>query len=146
MSATTLAMLAPLWARYAQLQAYMLSARGRLSLTPGATTAGLPTLQNLVDRLGPNGTSGESLMRGSLTPAQWLAQAKTAWDGITAQLEESARNNPYSRAWEELVIPTAQEFAAETRANVDAFREGAVPALIALAVIFVAFTVLRVSR
>lgn len=146
-SATTLAQLPLLWARHKQLEAYANLASVQLAATLGASSDGMRSLRQLVARLGPNGESGRAVLDGRLSPQRWVASAQVVWDGITEQLRQGDKDAvSAARVWDELVLPSAADFAAGAKDVAQGVRDGFLPTLALVVVGLVAWAVLRVTR
>lgn len=144
MNPSTLAQTAALWVRHRQLEAYYLSALGFIASVRGETS-GLKSIRPVIDRLSPSGEWGSKVGSG-VTPEAWLASAKEAWLGITAQVENAKGDNLYTRAWEQIVVGSVTDTVTAVRTTAAAVEAGWKPAAVLVVVALVALAVIKVTR
>lgn len=145
MSATDFAALAP---DYARLIGYRLQALAAVALAPVAEEArsglrsNLSAVQYWLDRLGPTGELGAGVIAGTVEAWRWVRVANQQGVAIESVLRQCAEENAFTRAWSEIVEPTAAGVADTATAAAGAIR----PTVSLLVVGAVAYAVVQVAK
>lgn len=139
MGVATAASLAP---EYARLSAYLTACRAWVLVAPlstaqrNAADTNLNTAAHWLARLGPTGDLGMSVAAGTFEVRRWVALANEQGNAIETAWRAASPLADFSRVWDEIIVPTAQDTADAAKTAVAV----GVPTLLLVLVAYVLLT------
>lgn len=100
---------------HARLQSFYIDARGFYANADVAdeAAAGINNMFAIasanIRKLSADGELGRGVIQGTVTPARWVAVANQVGNTIKTAMQSISESDLYTRAWVEVVVPTARE-------------------------------------